>query len=220
MAQGRLPSIMLGMDSSLAKSPLATGSRLRRAAAAAVLLLLTACAANYRTMNQVPLAPPYVAPAEGARATLLVRVTQPGGHYAVSSFLQPVSCSQRREIASGTATQPERVGTEIPAGRLQTLAFSFRRDRHICEVSMSFEPVRGRTYLLRGGVETQRCHLEIIDATASGTTEVPAVQRDTIGFGKVDNACKPLVSTELPRRAAVGERRPSIEDFRQLLPAP
>jgi hypothetical protein len=184
-------------------------------------MLFTGCAGT-RTASSPP-APAYVAPTQGARATLLLRVVQPGGSYSVSIFEQPVSCSHRRAIASGTEKAPERITTQLAAGKLQTLDFLMvREDRQACEIAVSFEPVRGRTYLLRNSVEGTTCRMELIDATS---TERPApvahVRRELHGYGRLDDACKPLTaavpSAPAPAAAAAG---PSLDDFRQLLPRP
>ena len=84
---------------------------------------------------------------------------------------------------------------------------------------MSFEPARGHTYLMRAQVEQQRCSLNIVDTDEAASNAVPLVQREILGFGRLDSACRPLTTTTLPRGGSSPERRPSVDDFRQLLPS-
>jgi hypothetical protein len=196
---------------------------------AAAIALLAACAA--RTSVNAPVritpAPLYSAPTQGNRATLLLRVVHPGGQYTLSTFEQPVSCSQRREFVSSTVRDPERISKQVLADRLQTVSFlHVRTDRRLCEVIVSFEPVRGRTYLMRSTGDMERCRVEIVDMTlADSPREVPIRHRDRIGYGLHDNACKPITSTGMvapagPAGGAATPTAPSLDDFRDLLPRP
>lgn len=166
-------------------------------------------------------APPYQAPAHGAQATLLLRVTQPGGQYSLSTFENPVSCSRRRELASGTEREPERVARQVPAGKLQSVSFLYRNtNRQACEVILSFEPARGRTYLVRNVVEAKKCSMELVDITSPNQpAPVPRMQRTRLGYGLLDEACQPITSTAMPAPAGTATRdEPSLDAFRDLLP--
>lgn len=203
------------MDKRHAGLRLRTRSRLLRCAGpACAALLLAACATGDRTLNQVPRAPAYVPPQQGERATVIIRVDEPHGHYVVSTFEQPVSCSKRHEITSGTETTPGQFQTALVAGRLQALSFSYRESRTTCEVTIAFEPLRGHTYLVSARVEGQRCALGIADPYGRPGTRVPILRREPVGFARASDACRPVASTALPGAA---ERPASIDDFRQLL---
>jgi hypothetical protein len=95
-------------------------------------------------------------------------------------------------------------------------------------VIVSFEPVRGRTYLMRSLADTERCRVELLDATsADAPREVPIMRRERNGYGLHDNACKAITSSTIPTPApaapasgAATPARPSLDDFRDLLPRP
>lgn len=194
------------------------------------LALLAGCASrNANAPVRITPAALYAAPTQGDRATLMLRVVHPGGQYTISTYEQPVSCSSRREFVSSTVRDPERTSTQVVAGRLQTVGFlHVRTDRRICEVIVSFQPARGRTYLMRSIGDMERCQVDILDATsADAPREAPILRRERIGYGLHDNACKPITSTAMvsPAPAAGGASgtapaRPSLDDFRDLLPRP
>jgi hypothetical protein len=197
-------------------------------AAGLAAVLLAACAApSANAPVRITPAPLYSEPAQGNRATLVLRVVHPGGQYTLSTYEQPVSCSQRREFVSSTVREPDRISKQIVAGRLQTVGFlHVRTDRRLCEVIVSFEPARGRSYLMRSTGDAERCRVEIIDATAADAPrEVPVLRRERNGYGLHDNACKPITSTGIKppaaaASAAAAPARPSLDDFRDLLPRP
>jgi hypothetical protein len=174
-------------------------------------------------------APAYAAPTSGPTARLLVRVNHSGGRYTVSSFAQPVSCSQRQEFVSASVREPERQAFTLGANRLQTLSYMQQpNDRQACQVIVSFEPRAGKTYLMRNTADAQGCGVELVDAS---DLEHPALERsrmvrERIGFGLNDNACKPILSTSVPvptgaaAAQAPGSRAKddSLAPFRDLLP--
>lgn len=197
----------------------------RAAAGTALAALAAGCAAPGPAPGGPAAAPAYVAPTQGPRATLLVRVVHAGGRYAVSTYEQPVTCSRRREITGGAQKDPERVSTQLAAARLQTLSFMFvRPDTRVCEITISFEPVRARSYLMRSFVEGERCRVELIDATSpDAPAPVQHLRRERLGHGMHDNACRPLANAVMqpapgtPSTARDGGA-PSLDDFRDLLP--
>ena len=196
---------------------------LRGLAIALALPLLASCAnQGVRNNGTLPFAPLYREPTSGPQARLLLRVTQPGGMYVLSTYENAASCSGRREFVRATVQEPERISRQIPAGRVQTVGFLFlRQDNRVCELMMSFEPARGRTYLMRNSVEGERCHVELIDVTSlDNPAAVPHLRRERVGYGRLDNACKPVASTSMPAAPAPTPRptAPTLDDFRDLLP--
>ena len=188
------------------------------------LVVATALAACVtQPLNPEVAVPHYLAPASGPTARLMLRVSQPGGRYVVSTYEQPVSCSQRREMISGTVHEPERQTFTIAANKLQTLTFMYARpDRQVCQIIFSFEPKAGSTYLMRNTANAEGCQVEMINATNvdAPLVERTRVARDRLGWGLNDNACKPLLSAA-PRSAPAGAATApanSLEPFKDLLP--
>jgi hypothetical protein len=184
------------------------------------VVLLAGCAAPANRPHAP--APLYSAPTSGPTARLLLRVNNPGGRYTISTYAQPVSCSQRQEFVSATVREPERIAVNLAANRLQTLAFMHQpNERQACEVIVSFEPRAGKTYLLRGAADAQGCNLELVDASnpERPAAEATRIARERIGFGLVDNACKPITSTARPAAPAANARgEDSLGPYRDLLP--
>lgn len=196
-----------------------------------LLALLVSGCANQPTQPTQPAQPAavYVPPSSGPVATVLLRVNHLGGRYTVSTYEQAATCSQRRQLLSGSVPQPERQQRVLAANRLQTLSFMHvRDDRQSCQVIRSFEPRAGKTYLMRSTASKDGCTLEIIDATnpEQPSQEATGIARERTGLGLNDNACKPLVSsvpgTAAPKAlnlpGAAGQGTPSLEPFRDLLP--
>lgn len=145
--------------------------------------------------NQAPL---YAAPASGPLAKLLLRVSIPDGRYTLSTFSQPVGCSGRQDFVSSTLKDPERQTVVLSANKLQTISFLHETtDRRTCQVIVSFQPRSGNTYLMRNRSTADSCSVELINATNPDAPSVEAsrIKRERIGYGKIDNACKPLIST-------------------------
>lgn len=185
-------------------------------------VLLAGCAAPSTRPVQAPL---YSAPASGPTARLLLRVINPGGRYTLSTYAQPVSCSQRQEFVSATVREPDRTTVNLTANRLQTISFMHQpNEREACQVIFSFEPRAGKTYLLRGTADAKGCNIELYDATNPDrpVAEASRIARERVGFGQNDNACKPLASTAAPRSAAGPAANSRDEDtlgpYRDLLP--
>jgi len=171
-------------------------------------------------------APVYAPPTTGPAARLVVRVNHVGGRYTISTFEQPVACSRRREFAASTAREPESQAFTLTANKLQTLSFTHvRADRRACEVIVSFEPRAGNTYLMRNTATAEGCGIELVNVSNSDApvAERTRIRREKIGFGQVDNACKPLTSTVSRPAAGADARVPGrpdggLEPFIQLLP--
>ena len=187
----------------------------------AVVLLAGCAAPANRAYAPAPL---YSAPASGPMARLLLRVNNPGGRYTISTYAQPVSCSQRQEFVSATVREPEHTTVRLAANRLQTVSFMHHpNERQACEVIFSFEPRAGKTYLLRGGADAQGCTMDLLDASnpERPAAEATRITRERIGFGLVDNACKPIASTTAAQPAAPAANARSedaLGPYRDLLP--
>ena len=188
-------------------------------------VLLSGCA-TAPTKPAAP-APLYSPPTSGPTARLLLRVINPGGRYTISTYAQPVSCSQRQEVVSTTVKEPERTSMTLAANRLQTISFMQQpNERTACQVIFSFEPRAGKTYLMRGASDVQGCSIELYDATNPDrpVAETTRMHRERIGYGQNDNACKAITSTAAPRpSSAPGSAQPArgedaLAPFRDLLP--
>jgi hypothetical protein len=146
---------------------------------------LAGCAAPVQQGARTP-APMYSPPASGAVARLLLRVNHSGGRYTVSTFAQPVSCSQRQEVISTTVREPERQIVSLAANRLQTLSFMHQpNERQACQVIVSFQPRAGKTYLMRNHADGNGCTTELLDASnpEQPAGEASRIHRERIGMG-------------------------------------
>jgi hypothetical protein len=170
--------------------------------------------------------PAYAPPASGPAARLLVRVNHVGGLYSVSAFEQPVACSHRRQFVASTAREPESQAFTLAANKLQTLSFThLRADKRGCEVIVSFEPRAGNTYLMRNTATAEGCSVQLFNTSNADApvVERTRIRREKVGFGRIDDACKPLTST-IPRPAAgangrdPGKPDDALEPFMQFLP--
>ncbi len=185
-----------------------------------VALALGACVAN--PAKPGARFPGYEAPAAGPTARLVVRVNNPGGHYTVSTFEQPVACTKRREFVSATALQPESATFALVANKLQTLSFlHIRPDRRGCEIIVSFEPRAGNSYLMRNTATAEGCQVELFNATDANAAVVERtrIRRERIGMGLDENACKPLTSTVTRPAAGSAGSGNALDPFIDLLPS-
>lgn len=187
---------------------------------------LTGCAQNTNQFGGA--APLYAPPTNGPTAKLLLRVQHPGGRYTISTYEQPIGCSHRQEFVSATVREPERQAVVIAANRLRTISFMHvLENRQACQVILSFEPKAGATYLMRNFADAKGCNIDLINASnpEQPVRESSAIERERVGLGLIDNACKGLASTTPARppkgigtAASSGTKPDSLESFKDLLP--
>lgn len=166
--------------------------RLRRLSPPVVLglCLLAGCT------TRPPAAPlaRYVGPTDGATARLVMRATVPAGDlYGVFVLADAEQCARPQLVGVGDAKRNP-VSSTLSAGRVQTLEFRQVKpaSKQSCSIRWSFNPVPGKSYLLRGAGLPTGCIAVVMDMTDPEKIrpEPTALRRNAGG-----NACLPLAQS-------------------------
>jgi hypothetical protein len=162
-------------------------------------LVLAGCA----TRSPAPPIPRYVAPAAGATAKLVMRATVPAGDlYGVFVLDDTEQCGRPQLVGVGDAKRSP-VSSALAAGRLQTVEFRLIKPgtKQSCAIRWSFNPVAGKSYLVRGATLPAGCIAVVLNMTDPEKIrpEPTALRRNGGG-----NACLPLAQSK-PATTASGD---------------
>lgn len=184
--------------------------------AAAAVLALASC----QTVR------PYVPPAGGETARLLIRPKIPAGMaYGVYTYEDSHACRNAQRMATGTATTEHQSST-LRAGPLATLVYLGTDRARSCRLGFSFYPKAHHTYLLATSQDMVGCAVRLLDATDGDN---PRPEKSFVRRVMTGNGCAPVnrnVRTDgvineayqgAEQKAGTSAQK-SLDDFKDLLP--
>lgn len=183
---------------------------------AAAIFVLASC----RTVQ------PYVPPADGDTARLLVRPTLPGDmSYGLYTFEDAHACRNMQRMVTGNGGTGNQ-SSKLHAGPLSTLVYLGRDHNRLCRVSFSFYPKARHTYLLATSQDSARCAVRLLDAT-DGDNPRPekSFVRRTMSGGGCDPLNKNVRAGDAINESYQGSEQGgasaaanTLDDFKDLLP--
>ncbi|MEC5384274.1 hypothetical protein VVD49_00995 [Uliginosibacterium sp. H3] len=185
--------------------------------------VLAGCAARPSVTVPATL-PNYIAPTEGAVASLQIRSNQVAGVGVFSSFEDQRACKGIRMIANTKTTQNQlKASTTLRADEPASLWFAYvGPGNRLCNVAMTFKPVKGRNYLALANATDVACAIALQDISdpSNPKQEPTRFARTVVLTGRESAHCAAVdVDAELTK-----VRRPNLsglrmDDLKALLPA-
>ncbi|HSD38102.1 MAG TPA: hypothetical protein VLC92_11385 [Rhodocyclaceae bacterium] len=186
--------------------------------------LLAGCAA--RPQAPVPATPlDYLAPNTGPRATLQIRSSQVAGVGMFSSFEDQRACKGTRMITNTKAAQNQlKASTALRADEPASLWFAYvAPGNRVCNVAMTFKPLKDRNYLVYANVTELACALLIQDISDPSNPKLEPTRfaRTYVATSNHDGThCAATdVDTQLAKPRKPNLSGLKMDDLKALLPA-